>query len=71
MKITGSDVTEIKPSGGVIHVGGIIKTPQDKIRIKWEINGSMGSAECEAWLGQHQIDCLANAGYQVKSVGLV
>ena len=70
LTIEGTDVTEITPSNGVIHVAGIIRTPHDKISIRWEVDGASGQTDCEAWRGQHEIDCLARAGYQIKSVGL-
>ena len=69
-EITGSDVTEIEPVNGVIHVGGIIKTPTQLIRIKWKVAGLYGENICEADYGQYLIDCLVRAGYKIRSVSL-
>lgn len=70
MTIEGSDVTKIAPVGGVIHVAGIIRTPHDKISIRWDVDGASGQTDCEAWRGQHEIDGLVRAGYRILSVGL-
>ena len=69
-EITGSDVTQIEPVNGAIHVGGIIKTPTQLIRINWEVDCSSGETICQAWCGQHEIDCLVQAGYKILSVEL-
>ena len=45
-----------------------IKTPHQIIRIKWEVDGASGSTECEAWRGQHEIECLERAGYRIISI---
>lgn len=68
--IEGSDIKEVTPVNGVIHVAGIIRSPNDIIRISWEADGSSGATECQAWRGQYEIDRLSEAGYSVKSVGL-
>ena len=68
--ITGSDVTEITPVGGVMHVAGIIKSPLTLVSIRWEVDGSSGRTECEAWRGQYEIDCLVKAGYSIRGVSL-
>ena len=47
-EITGSDVTEIVPVNGVLHVGGIIKDPKQLIRIKWEVDCSSSETICPA-----------------------
>lgn len=70
MKITGSDVTELIPVNGVIHVAGIIRNPLQKIIISWIVDNSSGSTCCEAWRGQYEIDCLVKAGYKVLSIKL-
>ena len=70
LPIEGLDVTEITPSNGVIHVAGIIRTPHDKISIRWDVDGASGQTDCEAWRGQHEIDGLVRAGYRILSVGL-
>ena len=69
-EITSSDVTQIEPVNGAIHVRGIIKTPTQMIRISWEVVCSPGETICQAWLGQHEIDRLARAGYKILSVAL-
>ena len=69
-EITGSDVTQIEPVNGAIHVGGLIKTPTQLIRINWEVDCSSGETICQAWRGQHEIDCLVRAGYKILSVSL-
>lgn len=68
--IEGSDVTEITPVNGVLHVGGIIRSPYDLISICWEVDNASGSTQCEAWLGQFEIDNLTRAGYKIISVSL-
>jgi len=55
---------------GKILIGAVVRSPLDKVRIKWEVDGSSGSTICEAWRGQYEIDCLVKAGYEVLSVGL-
>ena len=69
--IEGSDLRTIEPAGGVFHVAGLIHTPRDLISIKWEVDNASGSTECEAWRGQHEIDCLIHAGYIIKSVSII
>ena len=68
--INGSDVTEITPVRGVLHVAGLVRSPADRVAIRWEVGGSSGRTECEAWRGQHEIDCLVAAGYAIKGVSL-
>ena len=67
--IEGTDIAEITPVNGVFHVASIIKSPSNIIRISWEVDGSSGATECQAWRGQYEIDCLTKAGYVIKSVG--
>ena len=69
-EITGSDVTKIEPVNGVIHVGGIIKTPWQLIRISWKEGCSLGETICEADYGQYEIDCLVQSGCKILSVEL-
>ena len=69
-EITGSDVTKIEPVNGVIHVGGIIKTHTQLIRINWEVDCSPCETICQAWHGQHEIDCLVQSGCKILSVEL-
>lgn len=45
-----------------------IKNPRQMISIKWEVDGSSGSTECEAWRGQYEIECLERAGYRIISI---
>jgi len=68
--VEGSDLSTIEPVGGVFHVAGLIRSPHQLISIKWEVDNASGSTECEAWRGQHEIDCLTRAGYTVLSVEL-
>ena len=69
-EITGSDITKIEPVNGVLHVGGIIKTPTQLIKINWEINGLPGATICQADCGQYEIDCLVQSGHKILSVEL-
>jgi hypothetical protein len=66
--IAGSNLCTIEPVGGVFHVAGIIRSPNQMISINWEVDNASGSTECEAWRGQHEIDCLTRAGYRVLSI---
>lgn len=68
--IEGYDITKATPINSVIHVGGFIRSPNDPISIEWEIDGASGSTQCEAWRGQHEIDCLQLAGAKILSVGV-
>lgn len=68
--IEGYDITKATPTNGVIHVGGIIRSPHQHISIDWNIDGASGSTQCEAWRGQHEIDCLQLAGAKILSVGV-
>ncbi len=69
-EITGSDITQVEPVNGVIHVAGIVKTPDQLVIITWEVNNSSGSTICQAWRGQYEIECLVRAGYKVLGVGI-
>ena len=69
-EITGSDVTEIEPVNGVIYVAGIVKTPTQLMRIKWEMVGLPGETICQAMDGQYEIDCLVQAGCKILSESL-
>ena len=68
--VEGSDLRTIEPVNGVFLVAGLIRSPHQLISIKWEVDSASGSTECEAWRGQHEIDCLTGAGYTVLSVEL-
>ena len=68
--IEKSDITQIEPVNGVMHVAGIVKTPDQLVIITWEVDGSSGTTICPAWQGQYEIDCLVRAGYRVLSVGV-
>ena len=46
-----------------------VKTPEQIVVIRWEVDGHSGTTICEAWEGQHVIDCLERAGYQILTVG--
>jgi len=57
------------PSVIIINLSHLrLKTPHDKVSIKWEVDGSSGSTECEAWRGQHEIDKLTAAGYKITFI---
>lgn len=45
-----------------------IRTPHDRVSIQWEVDGTSGSTQCEAWLGQYNIDRLEAAGYTIVSI---
>lgn len=51
-----------------IDVSGWIKSPHQRISIKWECDGASVSTECEAWRGQFAIEELERAGYVVLTV---
>ena len=68
--IEGSNVSQVVPVNGVLHVGGITRSPYDLISIRWEVDNASGSTECEAWRGQFEIDNLTRAGYKIFSVSL-
>ena len=68
--ITGSDITQIEPVNGVMHVAGIIRTPDQLVSITWEVDNSSGETICPAWMGQNEIDRLVRAGYRVLGVGI-
>ena len=67
-EITGSDVTKIEPVNGVIRYAGTIKTPEQLIRINWEVDCLPGETVCRADYGQYEIDCLVQAGYKILNV---
>ena len=69
-EITGSDITQIGPVNGVIHVAGIVITPDQLVKITWEVDNSSGETICQAWQAQYAIEGLVRAGYNVLSVGL-
>ena len=68
--IARSDITQIESVNGVMHVAGIVKTPDQLVIITWEVDNSSGTTICPAWQGQHEIDRLVRAGYRVLSVGV-
>ena len=45
-----------------------VNGPHDLVLIRWIVDGSTGSTECEAWRGQFEIEQLERAGYTVLSV---
>lgn len=45
-----------------------VRSPHDMVSIEWEVDGSSGSTQCEAWRGQHEIDKLERAGYRITDV---
>lgn len=68
--IQGQDIQTISPVGGVIHVGGIVRSPRDVVSILWEVDNASGSTQCEAWRGQYEIECLTLAGYKILEVSV-
>lgn len=52
----------------VINLRHFVRTPHDVVSIAWEVDGSSGSTQCEAWRGQHEIDKLVKDGYQIIKV---
>ena len=69
--IEGRDITEITPVSGVFHVAGIIRSPHDRVCIRWEVDGSSGTTYCEAWKVQWELDGMTRAKYQIRSISLV
>lgn len=66
--IVGSNIETLTPINGIIHLAGIIRSPNQLVSIAWEVDGASGSTECAAWEGQHCIDRLVAAGYTIVSV---
>ena len=54
-----------------IDLTKFIKSPFTIIRIEWIVDNSSGATECESWRGQHEIDSLTQAGYEIKTISLV
>ena len=54
-----------------INLTKFVKSPFNIIRIEWIVDNSSGATECEAWRGQHEIDSLTQAGYEIKTISLV
>ena len=54
-----------------INLTKFVKSPFNIIRIEWIVDNSNGATECEAWRGQHEIDSLTQAGYEIKTISLV
>ena len=54
-----------------IDLTKFVKSPFNIIRIEWIVDNSSGVTECEAWRGQHEIDSLTQAGYEIKTISLV
>lgn len=45
-----------------------LKTPHDMLSISWEVDGSSGSTQCEAWSLQYEIEIRVRAGYNILTV---
>ena len=58
-------------TASVVDLTKFIKSPFTIIRIEWIVDNASGATECEAWRGQHEIDSLTQAGYEIKSILLV
>ena len=54
-----------------IDLTKFVKSPFNIIRIEWIVDRSSGATECEAWRGQHEIDALTQAGYEIKTISSV
>ena len=54
-----------------IDVSRIIKSPDDIMRISWEVDGASGSTDAPAWRGQFEIDNLERAGYRITGIARV
>ena len=54
-----------------IDLTKFVKSPFNIIRIEWIVGNSSGVTECEAWRGQHEIDSLTQAGYEIKTISSV
>ena len=54
-----------------IDLTKFVKSPFNIIRIEWIVDNSSGATECQAWRGQHEIDVLTQAGYEIKTISLV
>lgn len=67
--IQGSDITSMKPHNGIIHLP-FIRSPRQLVHIYWEVDNASGTTLCEAWAAQHEIDCLARAGYKIVEVSI-
>lgn len=42
-----------------------VRSPYDTVRILWEVDGSSGATECQAWRCQYELDKLQTAGYLI------
>lgn len=51
-----------------IDVTKFVRSPRTIVRIFWEVDGSSGSTECEAWRGQFEIERLEQSGYTIIEV---
>jgi hypothetical protein len=56
---------QITPQDGLFDVRHKIKTPHQQVIIEWEKYNTRGRTETEAWLIQHELDCLKLAGYRI------
>jgi hypothetical protein len=52
----------------LIHIPINVSSHDAPVRIFWEVDGSSGQTQCEAWEGQHEIDRLQAAGYSITSI---
>lgn len=53
------------------HVAAGVTGPHELVRIYWEVDGSSGSSEVEAWRCQGEIEAFEAAGYVVTGVEVV
>ena len=42
-----------------------VRDAHDMVRILWEVDGSSGATECQAWRCQYELDKLQDAGYHI------
>ena len=53
------------------HIPVRVADPHELVRVYWEVDGSSGSSEVEAWRAQGEIEALEAAGYVVTDVAVV
>jgi hypothetical protein len=42
-----------------------VRGAHDMVRIIWEVDGSSGATDCQAWRCQYELDKLQAAGYHI------
>ncbi len=54
-----------------INVQHFVRDPYASVRIMWEVGGTSGSTECEAWQAQGEVESLERSGYTIVDVAPV